>query len=228
MQWRFKTLAYLLGLIFIAFLGYAQEQTVRLEFSGNNAEANRITLMGAGFGQYPQASVDFGVIPTDNAFPGATDGQGAIVTANPGEGVMIFGPNILLPTAAMIRCSVRSTASRVSVILAAIDLGENVFVMTNTPTNGTYFLNRYRRLTGFFVPPSTGFQPLIQVFNSQPLRPPVSSSLRRSFLVVCRLSRKNLCCGRSLHRHSAHKSPSSRSFCTKTVSFPSMRSQPIS
>ena len=92
--------------------------------------------MGAGFGQYPQARVNFGVIPTDNAFPGATDGRGAIITANPGEGVMIFGPNILIPQIAMIRCSVRSNSSRVSVILAAIDQGENVFIMTNTPTTG--------------------------------------------------------------------------------------------
>ena len=129
------------------------------------------TLMGAGFGLYPEARVFFGSIPMDNMFPGATDGRGAIVFALPGEGIMIFGQSIQSPYAAMIRCSVRMDHADASIAIATIDQGPDVFVSTNTPHANTLFVDQYRRLSTFYVPPSTGFQPLIQVVNTSETEP---------------------------------------------------------
>ncbi len=56
----------------------AQQFLERLDFSGENLEENQMTVSGAGFDQYPIADYSFGEIPTDNAFEGATDGQGML------------------------------------------------------------------------------------------------------------------------------------------------------
>ena len=140
-------------------------ETIRFEFSEKTAEENGITLMGAGFDAYPSALVFFSTIPTSGMFEEAADGHGAIVVAGPGQGVMIFGPIIDTTKTALIRCSVRSDGPNVSVTAAAIGQGQSVFVSTNSPTNGALFVDKYKRLSTFFIPPSTGFQPLIQVFN---------------------------------------------------------------
>ncbi|MEW6235639.1 MAG: formylglycine-generating enzyme family protein [Candidatus Omnitrophota bacterium] len=143
---------------------YLQE-SIRLAFSGSTAEENGIFLQGAGFGAYPQAEVSYGAIPTDHAFAGATDGKGIIINAKPGEGVMIFSPRIVSPNAAMIRCSARTDSGNAAIVIAAIGDEPNLFISYNTPNNGHYFLGRYKRLTTFCTPPSTGFQPLVQIFN---------------------------------------------------------------
>ena len=38
----------------------------------------------------PPNSVDYGDVPTDNAFSGATDGAGLIVTLTPGQGAFLM------------------------------------------------------------------------------------------------------------------------------------------
>ncbi|MEW6237555.1 MAG: formylglycine-generating enzyme family protein [Candidatus Omnitrophota bacterium] len=138
---------------------------IRIEFSGDTAEENGLTVMGAGFDYYPRAKLSFGAIPTDHAFTNATDGRGAIITANPGQGLMIFGSVIETPNAALIRCSIRTAQPNASLTLAAIDQGPNVFVSTNSPNNSAFAVGEYKRLSLFFTPPSTGFQPLIQIYN---------------------------------------------------------------
>lgn len=105
----------LLTLYSLSIRCYATDTDRRLiDFSGSTAEENKISLMGAGFGQYPQADVSFGAIPTDNSFEGATDGRGVIVQADPGEGVMLLVPVVVDERSAMIRCSIRSTAPHAS------------------------------------------------------------------------------------------------------------------
>lgn len=154
-----------------AAASYAQENRVQIDFSKNTAEENGVTLMGAGFGAYPMPEVTFGSVPTNNVFEGATDGRGVIIQAGPGEGVMILGKANASPHAAFLRCSVRANASHVSVYLATIGQDDYQFISTTTPANGIFFLNQYKRLSGFFVPPSSGFQPLIQVLNTSAEEP---------------------------------------------------------
>lgn len=144
----------------------ADESPIHYFFSGATAEENQVTLQGAGFGAYPQASVSFGYIPTDNAFDGATDGQGAIITAKPGEGAMIYGESVETSYAAMIRCSVRTEQAHAAIIIATIGEKPDQFVATNTPNNEAYFAGQYQRIAVFYTPPSTGFRPVIQIVNT--------------------------------------------------------------
>jgi formylglycine-generating enzyme required for sulfatase activity len=161
----FMSLYTLLGL-FVSLAAFAEESPIQYTFSGATAEENKVTLQGAGFGSYPQASVAFGSIPADNAFDGATDGQGAIITAQPGEGVMIFGQKITTPNVAIVRCSIRTDRPHASVIIATIGDEPDLFVSQNTPANKGYFTGQYLRLQTFCTPPSTGFQPVIQIINT--------------------------------------------------------------
>lgn len=159
----------LVTILFTLILGipvFAQNSSILLDFSSDTAETNQVTLMGAGFGQYPMPEVAFGNIPTDRAFDGATDGKGMIIQADPGEGVMILTQPIQTASCALIRCSARSSAPHASIYLASIDQGENTFVSTITANNGNFFLNRYSRIADFFLPPSTGFQGIVQVTNT--------------------------------------------------------------
>ncbi len=156
----------ILFLLIPILVGFTHDSPIRYEFSGATAEENKVSLQGAGFGAYPKASVSFGYLPTDNAFDGATDGQGAIVTAKPGEGVMIFGQKISTTNAALVRCSIRTDQSTASVIVATIGNKPDVFVSQNTPTNEEYFTGHYLRLQTVCSPPSTGFQPVIQIINT--------------------------------------------------------------
>ena len=98
-------------LFFVQFVpcSFSQENPEQFDFSGATVEINQVQVMGAGFGAYPQADISFGYIPTDNAFSGATDGVGAIIQADPGEGIMIMLPVMDTTQSAIIRCSVRAS-----------------------------------------------------------------------------------------------------------------------
>ena len=163
---KFTRYIALMGCV-MAVSGYAfaSEAVLRLEFSGVTPEANQVSLQPAGFGQYPMAKTEFGAIPTDNAFPGATDGRGVLVEAAPGTGVMIFGPVIPTSQLVLARCAVRTSGPNAQVTIATIDMGSNVFVSQNRPENGGYFANQYRRIATLTMPRPGGLQPLIQVFN---------------------------------------------------------------
>ena len=147
------------------------EEHVQFDFSGDSLDEIGVTFMGAGFGAYPEPAISLGVLPKYNTFKGATDGWGLIIEADPGEGVMILGPDVTTENMALIRCSVRTDAPHASITLATIDAGENSFVSTLTPAREAYFENQYRRLADIFIPPSTGFQPLIQVINTSDTEP---------------------------------------------------------
>lgn len=152
--------------IFFAFCLLSQSQEIKYAFSGKTSEENKVALQGAGFGTYPQANVTFGYVPIDNGFDGATDGQGVIITAKPGEGVMVFGEKVATNKSAMIRCSVRTDQAHAAIIIATIGDKPDQFVSTNTPNNEAYFTGQYQRISVFCTPPSTGFQPVIQIVNT--------------------------------------------------------------
>ena len=146
--------------------GVSVDNFIRMNFSGQTDQENGITLQGADFGKYPQANVSYGYIPTDNAFEGATDGQGVIIQAKPGEGVMLFGPTMSNNEAAMIRCSMRTEGADASVYIASIGAEPDRFVSTNTTNNPTFFQDQYKRIAVFATPPCGGLQPVIQIINT--------------------------------------------------------------
>ena len=151
---------------------FSQDKPIRNSFTGTTASENKVTVMGAGFGAMPLASVSFGDIPKDFTFDGATDdGFGVVVKAKPGESAMILLNPIQTKQIAMLRCAVRTDSAEASIYLASIDQGPETFVSTITPNNGTFFLNKWRRLSNFFLPPSNGFQPLIQIINTSKTNP---------------------------------------------------------
>ena len=147
-------------------LAFSQETPIRFDFSKSSHQANNITIQGAGFGQYPMAQIDYSIIPVDPDFEDATDGHGAVITASPGEGLMIIGQIIHTTNAALIRCAIKSNSPAASITLAALGNSENAMVSTITASNGQFFVDGYQRLATLFAPPSTGFSPIIQVINT--------------------------------------------------------------
>ena len=152
-------------------LGWAQDRPIHIGFTGLNLEQNNLTVMGVGSGEYPLAELSFGYIPSNNAFDDATNGWGAIVNADPGEGIVILAPTVNTDSAALIRCSVRSSGPHVAFALASIGLDENQTVNTTVPNNGAYFVGRYQRLAGVALPPASGFQAMVQVLNTSETEP---------------------------------------------------------
>ncbi len=160
----------LVFLLFMSFIGvpapYAQDFLTQLDFSAETSEENQVSVSGAGFDQYPQAEVSFGVIPVEAGFPEATDGQGIRIHAEPGEGVMLFTQTLHTSNCVLLRCSVRASASHVSLYIASMEPGEDQFVSTLTPNNPESFVGQYNRFANFFFPPSHEFQGIVQVINT--------------------------------------------------------------
>ena len=157
--------ALLLWTIILFHTGFTEEYKTVFDFSGDTATANKIQVVGAGFGAYPLPAVSFTDIPSDNAFIGATYGKGIRIDAKPGEGALFTLPIIELTGPGLVRCSVRTDKPEVSVIIGTVDLGVNTFTATNT-VNGSYFVGRYRRLSTFCQPGMTSILPVIQVINT--------------------------------------------------------------
>lgn len=70
----------------------AQTSLIDIDFSADTTEANGITVMGAGFGEYPLPEISYGAIPTDNAFEGATDGDSRRLLDQFRSGLPFCGP----------------------------------------------------------------------------------------------------------------------------------------
>lgn len=155
----------------MALSAAVQAQSILHEFSGDTNEENRVSVQGAGFAALNLAEVSYGAIPTDNAFENATDGRGAIISADPGEGVMLLTQPINTANAAIVRCNIRTDAPGAQITLASLGLDDSRFLSTNSPNNTSYFEGQYRRLTTFFIPPGLGFQAIIQVVNNNPTAP---------------------------------------------------------
>ncbi len=135
------------------------------DFSGTTAAENGVEIQGADLGIVPEANVTFADIPTESAFKGATDGQGAIINADPGEGVRILFDSIETSRAAFVRCAIRTSHASTAITLASIDQGPDGFVASNSPTSAKSFVNRYRRMVLLHTPPSTGFRIMLEIIN---------------------------------------------------------------
>ncbi|MHC4143448.1 MAG: hypothetical protein ACYSUD_01585, partial [Planctomycetota bacterium] len=143
---------------------------LRFDFSGNTAAKNGVEIQGADSGSVPEAIVTFGAIPTTSAFEGATDGRGAIIDADPGEGVRILFDSIETSRGAFVRCSIRTSHGAAAITLASIDQGPDGFVAANSPNIATSFVNRYRRMVLLHTPPSTGFRVMLEIINQSNTR----------------------------------------------------------
>lgn len=163
-------LNYLFLLMFIGISSFAQDSYL-IDFSGSDELENNITIMGPDFGKRPLGKVSYGIIPTDSTFPEATDGRGMILSANPGEGVLLMTAQIPSKDCALLRCSVRSSSPHVSIYLASIDIGEKTYVSTITPNNASSFVGQYDRISDFFIPPSSGYQGILQIINLSTTQP---------------------------------------------------------
>ncbi|MBD3267322.1 SUMF1/EgtB/PvdO family nonheme iron enzyme [bacterium] len=168
-----KTVFILLFLFVFPTSLSARNESIRIEFSDSSIENNGLRLMGPGFNDpgYTRADISFGLIPVNNAFEDATDGTGAIVEADVGEGLLILMNPICTTQAGMVRCSVRASQAANAITIGTIDSGNDKFINTTTPNNGSCLVGRYKRLSTFFVPPSTGFQPVIQIINTSDTEP---------------------------------------------------------
>ncbi len=149
----------------------ATSDLIPFDFTGSSLTEQGFTVLGAGFGTFPSASVSLGNIPTDDAFPEATDGWGIVINAQPGEGSMILSPVVEKQQAALVRCSIRSSGPNAAITLATLDNGPNIFVSTNAPNNGGYFDRQFKRLMTFCVPSSIQFKAIIQVINTSASEP---------------------------------------------------------
>ncbi len=156
----------IVSILTIANLGLTQESPAIYDFSGMSAEENGLIIMGAGFGEYPLPDISFGTIPADQGFDGATDGQGCAIYALPGKGIMIFTQALPIQTAAFVRCSIRTDHPLSAITIATVGQETPQFISTNSPADGSYFVNHYQRLSTFVTPPSTGFQAVIQIVNT--------------------------------------------------------------
>jgi formylglycine-generating enzyme required for sulfatase activity len=166
MSSQFRLCVFFIFSLVVSSMVWGNNPLLEIGFDGDTNEENKVIVIGAGFGSYPEASVSYGDIPTDNGFEGATDGRGMIIHAKPGEGVMVFTQNISTPNCALIRASVRASAPHMTLYLASVDQGESTYVSTLTPNNPASFVGKYNRIADFFVSPSIGLHALLQIINT--------------------------------------------------------------
>ena len=74
----------------------------------------------------PPTAVDYGVVPTDNAFAGATDGQGMIVSLNKGEGALLIASAPMRFEKGLIELSVSARATSDKVQMALVGFASSV------------------------------------------------------------------------------------------------------
>lgn len=168
-----------IGLLFLLFFftvttPYSQSTSFILDFSEKTVIDNQITIMGGGFDALPLADVNFGLVPLDDSFKTATDGHGAIISADPGEGVMVLSNSVSTDNAALIRCNVMTDSPHTSVIIAAIGKNDAGWIAQSGPSNGSVFVNKFKRVSTLFSSSTNGFQALIQIVNTSDTEPLVA------------------------------------------------------
>ncbi len=159
--------AYIVIIFSLMCLSVEAVEPIHLDFSEDSSDKNRLLIMAGGFGSFPIADIRFGEIPTSEEFPTATDGHGAIIEAEPGEGIMMFSPLIRVPKTVLIRCSIRMDGPHGSVTLACLDQSSNQLLSTFTPNNGALLVNEYYRMVDIL--PATMEKPvqgILQIINS--------------------------------------------------------------
>ncbi len=139
---------------------------------GNEQFAAQLPFAGA----FTLAAHSIGAIPTDNAFAGATNGRGLMVTLNAGDAVMLMGPFLTLDPGvpALIRVSARSTGAGAAVALAALDGSFDGSQATNIPANSQVFAGAYKRFVLLYKPPTNSIIPILQVAGGAAITDPVT------------------------------------------------------
>jgi hypothetical protein len=139
-------------------------------------------------GSFTLAQNLISAIPTDNAFPGATNGRGVNVTLNPGNAVLLMGPyvNVEGGYPALLRVSVRSTGGGASIALAAMDGSFDGSVATNIPADSKIFNGAYKRMVMVYKAPSNGIVPLLQAVAGASQSGPVTVYFDNFELIPCR------------------------------------------
>lgn len=108
-----------------------------------------------------------GLIPSDNAFEGATNGRGLVASVGPGQAVTFLGPFLEIggDYPVLLRVNVRSNGGGAQVALALIDGLDGTVSLTN-PADSAVFADAYKRLALVCKAPSNNVFPLIQVASS--------------------------------------------------------------
>jgi hypothetical protein len=145
-------------------ISYCQHETINIDFP--NLEPEFFSITGPGFNELPVAKYYLGNIPTDNAYENATDGFGLIVNAQPGDGILLLGPQLNHNGPVLIWCNIRSDSSTINASIASIQIPYNDFLNIHTVNNGYFFVRKYKRIAILHIPASDEFLPLIQIINS--------------------------------------------------------------
>jgi len=160
----------LLVFIVFTFTSSASETVLHVDFSEDGAQANGIFVMSPGFGTQPGAEIEYGDIPIDDLSKETTNGRGAVITAEPGEGLMLLTPRVSTTKAGVISCYIHADGPETSATIAAVGASSDQFISVNTPNNGALFANGYQKLMTLFTPAGDGFQALLQVINTSSTR----------------------------------------------------------
>ena len=109
--------------------------------------------------------VEFGDVPTDNAFDGATDGTGVILRVRPGEGTFIPINETLDAGGGIIDLSIsaRSTSSDAQFALIAIALPIDGSMGYVNPTQSAVPLNQWGKMRLIYQCPTETYMPFLQV-----------------------------------------------------------------
>lgn len=125
-------------------------------------------------------NIEFGEVPVDNAYEGATDGQGVSVTLEPGQG--LFMP--ILPGVqwreplAELSIAARATSQDVQIALIAVAMPIDGSIGYINPTASEIPLNEWGAIRFIYDSPTAEFLPVIQAFM------PGSSGIQRASLYL--------------------------------------------
>lgn len=115
---------------------------------------------------YPIARfAGFGALPTDNAFPDATDGEGLLVRLRPGEGVFIPINEPIHSGESLYELSVsaRATSSKAQLALIALSLPVDGSLGYVNPIAGEVPVNQWGRLRLLYQCPGDAMMPILQI-----------------------------------------------------------------
>lgn len=112
----------------------------------------------------PASSVQYGAIPSDNAVPDLTDGEGLIVTLNAGEGVFLQLNQTINVSEDLSELSVsaRSTSDAVQMALAAIAAPVDGSIGYVNPINSAVPVNEWGQMKLLYDSPTNQIIPALQ------------------------------------------------------------------
>ena len=112
----------------------------------------------------PPILVDYGAVPTDNAFPGATDGQGMLVFLSKGQGALCIADRPFPGKAGLVELSVsvRSTTEKVRMALVAFASPVDGSLGYVNPINSEVPVNKWGKMRLVYDSPTQEIIPALQ------------------------------------------------------------------